>query len=224
MVRSALKLLILALILLSTSCMGEAKGVVSKPPTMAEQHAWSVVLMLEDSKHDYTCTGTIIGPHTIKTARHCFQEGQSIKTLVLVNSFNVKASAPRYSKLDVAEVDVDITFTSWAKEGPAMQQGDHLHWWGNPLGMPNYYREGYVSTILPEGANIVGLSCEGDSGSGLFNEQGQLVGVLAGGIWAMDSKNYCSFVVIETPSLKSAGTRLELGDPAESKPVTNKGP
>jgi hypothetical protein len=82
-----------------------------------------------------------------------------------------------------------VRFDTWATLGIA-KQGDHVRWWGQPQGAPFIYREGVVAAIFPDGFLLDATICHGDSGSGLFNAAGELVGVIS---FMTDDKG-CTFV------------------------------
>src|SRR5208282_3699593 len=74
-----------------------------------------------------------------------------------------------------------------------LSRTERYYLWGNPGMMPDQYREGYVSGFItpPEGDDVMvssqitmlsGPVVGGDSGSGVFAEDGRLVGVLTWGI------------------------------------------
>jgi V8-like Glu-specific endopeptidase len=133
------------------------------------------------------CSATAIGPQTLRTATHCLGtllqtvEGRPVRVVRVVDRQN-----------DHADVVVaGVRFLHWAHLGPVPKQGDRLRWWGNPLGEPDMYRQGYVSKVRDDAIFVDATVCHGDSGSGLFNDAGQLVGVLS----AMTDESGCTFMV-----------------------------
>jgi hypothetical protein len=66
-----------------------------------------------------------------------------------------------------------------------------VFWWGNPQGVPNVYREGYVAAVSGDQIAVDGTICHGDSGAGIFNQQGQVVAVVS----AMSDENGCTFLL-----------------------------
>ena len=136
------------------------------------------------------CSGTKIGPNVLETARHCFRGTE----LTLVNDQPVRAVSIKEMDRDRVEVTLEgVTWTRWAKRGPKLRQGDRVRWWGNPLGERDVYREGYVAQIQKELALIDAPVCPGDSGSGLFNDRGELAGIVS----AMTSEHAttCAFAI-----------------------------
>lgn len=137
---------------------------------------------------DGLCSGTKIGPETLETAKHCMVGGP----LLRVNGSAVKVLDVKETGKDRVEVKLSgVSWEHWAKRGPAMKQGDRIRWWGNPRGEPDTYREGYVSRIRADAVLVGAIICQGDSGAGLFNERGELVGVVS----AMTDQYGCTFMV-----------------------------
>lgn len=134
------------------------------------------------------CSGTAISRHVVLTASHCFSATTKAITIAgrPANIVGVVADGKDHSL-----VRLDIEFKAWARVGPAPKQGDVLRWIGAPGGRVNFYREGYVSNIDDAGVYIDAPSFQGDSGAGLFNARGQLVGVISGSIiwWSLEDQS-----------------------------------
>lgn len=132
------------------------------------------------------CSATAVGADEIETAAHCLSF-----PLVAINGQKATIVAHYATGVDRVRVKVaGIRFTKWASVGKA-KQGDHVRWWGQPMGVPFVYREGVVAQVYDDGLAVDGTICHGDSGSGLFNAAGELVGVVS----AMTDDNGCTFVV-----------------------------
>jgi V8-like Glu-specific endopeptidase len=132
------------------------------------------------------CSGTAVGPHLILTATHCFGEGPLVPTpetsaLAQVNGKPVSTFKRIDDGQDHSLVVVDITFDSFAAIASAPRQGDRVFLYGNPAGMHDMYREGYVTGFDHESSRVWTLydvnGYMGDSGSGIFNERGDVVAV-----------------------------------------------
>lgn len=137
---------------------------------------------------DGVCSGTAIGPDLILSATHCFRTG----LLVAVNGQRVKVIGRGQNKFDTTTVRVaGVRFDRWARLGPSPRQGDRVRWWGNPNMVPDVYREGYVSRAWTDGIVVDATICKGDSGAGLFNDNGRVVGVVTG----MNDLAGCTFMV-----------------------------
>ena len=133
------------------------------------------------------CSGTAIGPDTLWTAKHCLESGGEITR---INGTPVKQAFVRELSKDRVSVRVTgITFKHFAKIGPPAVQGQRIRWFGNPAGNPDVYREGYVARVRGGEVVIVAIVCKGDSGSGLLDDQGRVVGIVS----AMTSATGCNF-------------------------------
>ena len=131
------------------------------------------------------CSATAVGPNAIETAAHCLQY-----PLVTINGRPAKVVRSEGISEDRIRVVVSVKFRSWAPLGRPVV-GERVRWWGQPGGMSFVYREGHVSLVAPNGVMVDGTVCYGDSGSGLFNDAGELVGVVS----AMTSETGCTFVI-----------------------------
>jgi V8-like Glu-specific endopeptidase len=124
---------------------------------------------------DGLCSGTSRGPHELSTAAHCVAGG----ALVKVNGKPVSVVGIRETGPDAVIVSVrGIKFDRWPRVGVA-KQGDNVWWIGQPMGAPFQLRQGYVSGIWEGDVLIAAATCVGDSGSGIFNERGELVGIVS---------------------------------------------
>lgn len=158
-------------------------GCVSVPevPTHAELRETAHRLEFEGG----TCSGTAVGPDLLVTAQHC-------GTLTHVGESPVTAEVVETGSRDFVLLRVQgVTFDSYAKRGPAPSQGDRLRWWGNPLGQSDIYREGYVVRATETEIAIAAVICKGDSGAGLHNDRGEVVGVVS----AMVAPQHCQFAL-----------------------------
>lgn len=161
--------------------MGGCSGCASLP---SHDELKDLTLRLQFT--DGLCSGTKIGPNTLETAKHCMTG-----PLVLVNDVAVEVLDVKETGKDRVEVTLEgVNWKRWAKRGPEMKQGDRVRWWGNPHGEPDTYREGYVSRVREDVVLIDATVCHGDSGSGLFNERGELVGIVS----AMTDGYGCTFM------------------------------
>jgi S1-C subfamily serine protease len=136
------------------------------------------------------CSGTAISDHELRTANHCIDLGGALQLVDGWDAHVVSMSANKARDI------IDITlaghpFKHWAQLGPRPKQGDRIRWWGNPEGEADVYREGYVAKVTDEMIVVDATICHGDSGSGLFNESGQLVGVVS----AMSDLSGCTFML-----------------------------
>jgi V8-like Glu-specific endopeptidase len=172
-----MKSILLALVLTGCGC--------TSLPTHDDLRA--TTLRLEFSQGTL-CSGTAIAPDVILTAEHCLDG-----TLTTVDGFPVRVVGLGKSKArDMATIRVaGVRFESWSRIGRSAKQGDRVRWWGNPLGLPDMYREGYVSRVGNGQLIVDATICKGDSGAGVFNDAGRLVGVVS----AMNDLNGCTFML-----------------------------
>lgn len=137
-----------------------------------------------------TCSATAVGPHTLMTASHC--EAPS--------SF-INIDGQRHLILDVARDEnehsflaVDQTFSSWAvlsKDAPKV--GDEVFIFGNPAGLRDVMRKGYLAKAPEEVSFFEAVAGKhplalydfngwmGDSGAAIFNSKGEVVDVVSVG-------------------------------------------
>jgi hypothetical protein len=125
-----------------------------------------------------TCSGTVIGPHAILSATHCFTEHAPVK----VNGVMVLIEREINDGADHTILIVDETFDYWASRGAQPSQGDTVQLWGNPDGKTDWYRRGYMVGVDTdeEGRQVRVYDVNGffgDSGSGLFDADGRLIAV-----------------------------------------------
>lgn len=131
------------------------------------------------------CSGTPIGPDSLLTAKHCGEGGR----LVSVNGSPVKVIGYG-DRADTATYRVEgVTFKRWGRMGREPKPGDRIRFIGNPMGVKNVYREGYVVLVTPTQIAIDAIICKGDSGSALWDDKGRIVGIVN----LMTSEASCHF-------------------------------
>lgn len=130
-----------------------------------------------DFENDGFCSGTAVGKQVVLTASHCLKRG----ALLTVNGKPVKVTAREDDGKDHSLLWVNVTFTHVAKMGGTLQQGDSIEYWGNPMGITDQYRRGYVTGFIPENDAILFDSNGwfGDSGAGIFKD-GKVVTTITG--------------------------------------------
>lgn len=186
-----MKLLLAILLLTLAGCGGCAS--VPEVPTHDELRDLALWLVMERKDGTFGgCGGTPIAADTVVTARHCV-EGAARVTIFGLDPVDV--AKVEFSGRDRAHVRLTKpVFKKWAEIGPEPKQGDRVRWWGNPHGIPDVYR---VGVVIYTGMGVVvtdAQACHGDSGSALFNDAGQIVGV----IWRLAPDiGVCKFTVAE---------------------------
>lgn len=158
--------------LLLACLIGGCGGCASVQPLDVARDAY-VALRFEGA----TCSGTAIGPDTFITADHCFDGGD----LLTVNGNMVAVVSILRDGNDHAKVTVaGAKFTTWAKWAKRpMVQGDAVTWIGGPAGETHVLRRGYVAKVSTEGVLIDAQIWKGDSGAGVLNDRGELVGMVS---------------------------------------------
>lgn len=122
------------------------------------------------------CGATAIGPSKLLTASHCMTG----YPLITIDGTAVGVRDVVHDGRDHAIVTVTRTFTVWAEVGPPPKVGDVVEYYGNPLMFRQLYRRGYVSAVDSTATVLDVNGYHGDSGAGVFNTHGQVVGVISG--------------------------------------------
>jgi len=155
------------------------------------------------------CTAYAVGPHTLLTAEHC---NDQYATSVYIDadrdavhagkamSYTVARSFDKqdHMLLDVSGIVFPVYIPLAAAQERTPIQGEHFYFWGCPQGLRDQYREGYVLGSMPfssadaleaevdaHGPRLYlfsGPVIGGDSGSSVFNEKGERIGVVTFGI------------------------------------------
>lgn len=160
-----------ALALLLALTISGCSGCASVQPLDVAQDAY-VALRFEGA----TCSGTAIGPDTFLTAEHCLA-GE----LLTVNGNAVAVVAILRDGNDHAKVTVaGAKFSHWAKwASRPLVQGDAVTWIGGPAGETHVLRRGYAAKVAKQGTLVDAQVWKGDSGAGVFNDKGELVGMVS---------------------------------------------
>ena len=126
---------------------------------------------------DGTCSGTLVAHNQVLSASHCFQSGR----LLTVNQVPVNVIQYQHDGKDHALLTLDTTFPSYAPVNfGGMAQGERVFMYGNPSGQNDMLRRGYVAGTVAQGTLLDLPVSQGDSGAAIFNERGEVVGVLTG--------------------------------------------
>ncbi len=134
------------------------------------------------------CSGTAVSADTLITAKHCTDQG----AITRINGVDVVMADVRQIGGDTVLVKLaSPIFKHWARINFHVVQGERIRWFGNPLGAADMYRVGYVARAWSGGIIIDGTVCKGDSGSGLLNDKGEVIGVVS----ATTNLATCGFMV-----------------------------
>ncbi len=162
-----------ALLLGSAACTEcFAADAIPKPRILYDKDA-TFTLWTEHSK----CSATAVAINTFITAAHCLDDAGLD---ILLNKTGARILRVAMDGNDHILVLVDgVTFAKYATFGPALNQERDIHYWGNPSGLINMYRRGYVSGF--EGLSTVYdvNGYHGDSGAGVFDNERHIVGVIS---------------------------------------------
>lgn len=161
-------------------CLGIVLGMagcVSMFPTDTVErrtHGHSVLVEFIGDGH---CTGTKLGRHTLLIAAHCVN---TYPGAVLVDGVPTNISRTHLDGGDQARIEVEITFDSWAVIGKPAGMGDRIFFFGNPAILRDVLRRGYIAGER-DGLLIADITVgHGDSGSAVFNDRGEVIGVVSG--------------------------------------------
>lgn len=143
---------------------------------------------------DGLCSGTAVAPHTLLTATHCM-DGAPLAT---INNIPTLVLAQVDDGNDHTLVTVVTEFPVWspiAQRKPV--QGEPVRYWGNPMGLADVYREGYVGgycnvpdvcmdvppvrtgKLQGEAYMLITQGAPGDSGAGVLDARGNVIGVVS---------------------------------------------
>ena len=157
------------------------------PHEMAQR--WAVKLDFADG----SCSGTMIGPHQILSATHCFIESKAKS--IKIDGVDADIVSEMDDGSDHSIITVNQNFASWAKVAPLPEIGEPIFSFGCPGEMKQQFRVGYVAARdkadmaeagITKKLNVTTFSLPiyfGDSGSGLFDAQGDLVAVVSALDW-----------------------------------------
>ena len=145
------------------------------------------------------CSATAVSDDVILSAEHCWNDGDR---LVSINGEAVSALKMEKDGHDHVLVRVTKKFKRWSRIGANPYVGDRVRFWGCALGLNFAYREAYVSLKDKDQILYDGMSGPGDSGAGLFDGDGVVVGVVTG------AKSHRTFVLMWTMPLQFTPRQL----------------
>lgn len=124
---------------------------------------------------DAVCSGTIVAPSIILSAGHCIT---NVPENMKINGRKTEIVSIMLDQSDHVLIEVNYKFNWHAVIGPRLKVGDRIHYWGNPAGMNMIYREGYVAAFEGDVMLLDVNGFYGDSGAGIFDSKGHLIGVI----------------------------------------------
>jgi serine protease Do len=163
---------------------------VPAKPVLAE-YLRQVTVSLEMSSGGL-CSGVWVGKHVVLTANHCVADLEDGETLVVSTVDTPKGGGVRAEVLALDE-DHDLALVATLDEpshpialaGPMPRVGDRVETMGHPYEMYWSYSSGDVAAIRDDVSDdrpmkVIQATAPispGNSGGGLFNEKGELVGI-----------------------------------------------
>lgn len=175
-------------------------------------HNTAVRLTMDDG----SCSGTIIGPHAILSATHCFTATRSLA----VDDRAVTVTGVVSDGRDHTIVYVTQLFRDFAPVVGAPYQTEEVFIFGNPGGLQDMYRVGHVAgTVDSDSAKLTLYDLNGyfgDSGSGIFDSDGRLIAVVSEIFY--ENQNGASQKYMASFDLHFTKTQLEQAQSQEGQP------
>ena len=195
---------VLIAILLTVSCFG-----ISSELARTQRHQashWIIALHYDDdgTRHAAGCSATAIGPHTLLTAAHCYIPNETLFIDASIGTVKSKTATEYHPTNFIFDLQdhmlIDVPGAHFTTYIPlanfrAPRQGEHFYFYGNPAGIQDQYREGYITGQVhmnpdDEGDVVAGSTMYmatgpvvgGDSGSSLYALDGTLIGIVTFGI------------------------------------------
>lgn len=156
----------------------------SEELTKAEKRKRKIEQMPLDRRG--TCSGAFIDSFgDIITAKHCVEGFDSFEVVTSDHQFYTAQVLAASTVHDLALIHIDKLHTEYFIPANSVQQGDVVYVLGSPLGITNTLSKGIIAHL---DGDITLIDCSvlpGNSGGPVFNEQGELVGVVTAGFVVM---------------------------------------
>jgi hypothetical protein len=190
-------------VLLALLCISLCASAAALSPALQKSHKAShkikMSTILGEGPGAGSCSAVAVGPHALLTAGHC----GTISAVITVDDKDADVLGTLGDGLDHLIILLGgVSFTDYADVASVnLQQGDEVYVFGNPGPFTDVFRKGYVSTLRQkendpdrpvdvllkfkthEGNEDVQITYYdlngffGDSGSALFNAEGQVVAI-----------------------------------------------
>lgn len=133
-----------------------------------------------------TCSGEFVGDEgEILTAKHCVDGFDSFEVQTADRRLYTAVVVATSTTHDLAMIRIDRSNTPYFKLAKALTRGEHISVLGSPLGITDTLSTGVIAR---NDGDVLLLDCgalPGNSGGPVFNEDGELVGVLNAGFIVM---------------------------------------
>jgi hypothetical protein len=163
-----------ALLFLALGTLNGSSDTVKPTPDL--QHKATHHIEMETPVQGDSCSATAVGPHALLTAGHCLLANDEIS----VDGQLAHIQNVLFDHADHIILRVDLTFTNYVsldERAPKPQEVVHL--WGNPGHSRDIFRIGYYEADMA-GLHIYVLPIyPGDSGAGVFSEDGKIIDVIS---------------------------------------------
>ena len=182
-----MKLAVMIVLLLMTTLLPASLLGVAPRATIAQVSTYTHTIYESTITDSHKCSATAIGPHALLTAAHC---ELGVDDIAVDNPDHaIKIVRVVRDGADHTIYYLDTTFATFAPINTATPGiGDDVFMIAGPAEFTNVFRRGYVAKVVVDMFDNQVLllydlnGFHGDSGAGLFNDNGELTGVLTAGL------------------------------------------
>ncbi len=189
------KLLVLGLLLSNLAYAEDTKVPVGLEPRIVELHITQKEVepaqseskkkkrvVLEELPHGAICSGSFIDAYgDIITAGHCAREAADIDVITSDNQTYRATITAVSATHDLALLHIDKLNTPHFNPAQHLERGEKIFILGSPLGITNALSTGVIAKFDGDHTLIDCSALPGNSGSAVFDAEGNLVGVLTAG-------------------------------------------
>jgi hypothetical protein len=152
------------------------------PTLLQDQHRAAHHIEYDNALEGDSCSATAVGPHTLLTAGHCLMAS----TKIIIDGTPTVVKNMVFDDADHMLVITDATFPAFlAIDQKALGEAGQVHMWGNPGHSVDVYRIGAFLKWEDDGDTKLAVFqlpvFAGDSGSGIINDAGLIIGVVSMG-------------------------------------------